>query len=393
MRMRLGILWLAFLVTPLGLAQNEVDEVVARHIQAHGGLEAWKAVKSIKLTGNFTGFSITKPFTMVRTSQGKLRFDHSWGEKDVIIGSTPEKSWWINHMLGKIPVDAPVWAVPQMREWADLVSPFFDWRERGYSLQYLGRTELDGQWLLALKLTREAGRVETWYLDPESYLAVARVSQGSDFGDPKTQTTFFDDFRVLNGLKIPFIEETTFGTRHRLMEVQKVELNVPVDESLFLKPYPEAMKRLEDLVGEWEIQGTVRDAPNLPWLDFQGSAVIENMLDGNLFLERFNVVGSAVAPEVRAWSHDQYRDHYTIVATSKDTGLADVLQGSWKDGVLSADNLAAGTSWTDGQTTYNRRLRLTDLNDDNFVVEEDQSMDGGTRWFNRTKITYKRKRQ
>ncbi len=392
MRMRFGILALALCLAHWALAQTEVDDVIARHVQAHGGLEHWKAVKSIKLSGNFTGFSITKPFTMVRTSEGKLRFDHTWGGKDVIIGSTPEKSWWINHMLGKIPVDAPDWALPQIREWADLVSPFFDWRERGYSVQYLGRTELDGQWLLALKLTREAGRVETWYLDPQSYLAVARVSQGSDFGDPMPQTTFFDDFREVNGLKIPFVEETTFGTRHRLLEVSKVELNLPVDESLFLKPYPDAMKRLGGLVGEWEVKGEVRDNPNQPWLDFNGSAVIENMLDGNLFLERFNVVGNAVAPVVRTWSHDQFRDHYTIIATSKDTGLADVLQGSWKDGVLSADNVAAGTSTTDGQTTFFHRLRLTDLGNDNFVVEEDQSMDGGTRWFNRTKLTYKRKR-
>ena len=38
-------------------AAMELDDVIARHIEARGGKDAWEAVESMKITGSYTAFS------------------------------------------------------------------------------------------------------------------------------------------------------------------------------------------------------------------------------------------------------------------------------------------------------------------------------------------------
>ena len=38
----------------INLNAQEIDEIIKKHIDAHGGQENWDAVKSMKITGNYT---------------------------------------------------------------------------------------------------------------------------------------------------------------------------------------------------------------------------------------------------------------------------------------------------------------------------------------------------
>lgn len=384
-------LCLFFCVFPCN-AGDTVDDVIALHIKAHGGMDQWKKVTNMKLVGNYTSFSVTKPFTLLRVGDGRLHFEHYWEDHPVRVGHTPDKSWWVNKMMGKNPADAPPWAIPRFREWADMISPLIDYKEKGHKVSYVGMSDLEGMSALAIKVSRKEGSEETWYLDPQTYLAVGRISQGSDFGRPMEQVTFFDDYREVNGLKIPFVIETNYGIRHRVMEVAAVELNVDVQEDIFEKPFPEAMIKLEQLVGEWDLTVSTRPSPRQPWQDTSARSIIEPMLDGNMFMEKF-VEGDKNPGMVRTWSHDQYRDSYTIIQTSSEDGLSNILRGTWREGVLDLDNLKTGTSVSDGSQETHHRLRITEVTDDGFTVESDQSRDGGERWFTLRRFTYRKPRK
>ncbi len=59
-----------FLLAPPALAET-VEQVIARHVEAHGGAQNWGAITSIKITGSSTAFSEVTPFTLHRKRDDK----------------------------------------------------------------------------------------------------------------------------------------------------------------------------------------------------------------------------------------------------------------------------------------------------------------------------------
>ena len=60
---QLILVCLSLCLPSLLMAEN-VETIIAKHIEAHGGLEKWNKVDAIKITGQFTGqFDVMSTFT------------------------------------------------------------------------------------------------------------------------------------------------------------------------------------------------------------------------------------------------------------------------------------------------------------------------------------------
>ncbi len=282
----LQIAALVLLASPLSAAT--VDEVIAKHVAARGG-DAWGAIESLKLEGDFTAFSQVAPFTMLRKRAHKVHVDCQMNGNPVEIGFDGEDAWQINGMFNvawpqKIGgLDHQVLMLD-----VDLATPFFDYKKRGYTAELLENADIDGQEVLQVKLTRPDEFAETWYLDPGTYLEVARDSPGSDFGRPAPQRTVFDDFREVGGVQIPHYHETQWYTRTRVYEIASVETNVEVDDAIFAMPPPPGMDKLLVMAGEWHVKVEQRPQPGVPWSTSEQTRTVESDLDelGALYTAR-----------------------------------------------------------------------------------------------------------
>jgi hypothetical protein len=150
--------------------------------------------------------------------------------RTVEIGFDGTSGWWDNRWFqeGAAPIKGA--DVPVVLRDADFVNPFFDYRERGHEVKLIGKSEFEGAESIAIEVKRADGMSETWHLDPKTYLEFARESPGSDFGSPMPLRTYYDDFRTVAGVKMPFRIESQCSTRERIWNVDKIETNVPVDE-------------------------------------------------------------------------------------------------------------------------------------------------------------------
>jgi hypothetical protein len=86
---------------------------------------------------------------------------------------------------------------------------------------------------LKLKVTRKDGAEETWYLDPSSYLEMARFDRTLDLPDPKDRWTYYSDFRPVDGLVIPHHQEQEYSIRNVSLTVEKVQINPEIDPGRF----------------------------------------------------------------------------------------------------------------------------------------------------------------
>lgn len=376
------------------LAAATVDEVIAKHVAARGG-DAWEKVHSLKLTGSYTAFSKTAAFTLYRKRDDryfgdKYYFDHVENERPVVIGYDGETVWWRNPYSG---YDWPqrvtgIDRVVQMQE-VDFVDPLFTYREKGWQAELAGSAEIEGRETIRIDLERGDGSQETWYLDPETYLEVARDATGTDLGGQEfPQRTFYDDFRDVEGVKIPFFSETQWYARNRIMEIEDVEVNADVDDALFRMPFPEGMEELQALVGTWEVKVESRPQPAVPWQERKASATVTSLFDGALLRER--LVDEGGAETIRTYSYDRFRQRYRVTQMLGTTLYQDVHEGTMKDGRLSVSNIDTGTTWSGFGFTFNQRNSVFEIGDDGFKVEQELSVDGGNHWFLADRLTYTR---
>lgn len=366
-----------------------VEEVIEKHIEARGGRDAWNRVETLKITGDFTGFSKVSPFTLHRKRADKYHLDYVLDDKPITIGYDGEHAWWINlwYRLDWAQKIAGADLVV-LNQNLDFASPFFDYEAKGYGVELLEEGDLDGQNTIRIKLTRSEDTEETWYLDPQTYLEAGFDAQGSDFGNPMPQRTFFDDFREVDGLMIPHFIETQWYTRDRIMEIAEVETNVEIDDALFAFPLPGEMRKLQAMAGEWKVKVEERRSPEASWQESEMTSKVESRMHGSLLEERFT--DSNGIDVSRTLSYDRFKQLYRLAQFNDLTAHMDIQEGVMADGRLTVSNAETDTSWQGFGRTFHQRISIFDVGEDGFKIEEEQSVDGGENWFVNLKATYSR---
>ena len=160
-----------------------LEEIVARYEAARGGRERWRALRSIEMEGTFTSFSEEAPFTLRRKRPNLYRFDSRMIQKEMILAQDAQGPWWLYPLYGvesPAKMEEPPAVVMTARD-AEIEPALFGYQEKGHKVVLAGRGDVNGQETLRLELTRSNGWVETWHLDPRTYLEVAVDSKVFDY--------------------------------------------------------------------------------------------------------------------------------------------------------------------------------------------------------------------
>jgi hypothetical protein len=225
-----------------------VDELVSKHIAARGGYEKLKAINTVKITR-----TVGTPFTTVRVVIYKKR-PNSIRWEQTPKGQTTAMPRAINATAawdltqGKVVTRPETIAVEGRETDGDFDGLLVDWKEKGHTVTFEGKDKVGMTDAYKLKVTTRGGTVREVYLDATTFLEaqiVGKVRQPAM--DPRTKEyrfndtiMVFSDYRDINGVKYPFAidEERTGGgiTQSFAHFTEKIEVNVPMDDSLFATP-------------------------------------------------------------------------------------------------------------------------------------------------------------
>lgn len=398
----LAVLTVALLgLVPAALAQDapetpSVETLLSRHAEALGGLERLDQVESLRWTGTWVAFSEEGTFTLTRLRPDRYRLEYEMLGEGLVEGYDGDDAWTIHPLMG-IPAavtmsDSERAAVQAQ---ADFFGPLIRPEAKGHEVTLVGRSDFEGTDAWELTVTRADGTEETWFLDAETYLPVGRRSVTTDWGRPHPLTVFYDDWREVEGIRLPFYWENEFFIRHQIVEVDEVEVNPEVDPALFDRPVPEPRTRLARLGGTWEVAVETRPFPQAPWTEGAGAAEIETKLGGALLIEQIQYEDQGRPIEaVRTWSWDRDDEVYRVTHTDDFTGSTQVLEGTWneEDGTLvltppaeapAAPEGSEGEEAEDGEDAApapppGPRWTVSEVTDDGFLLERAVSQDGET---------------
>ena len=375
-------------------ADETVEEVLARHLEAKGGA-AWEAIETLEITGRYTAYSVTKPFRLVRQRPNRYYFDRFENKQPVVTASDGDIAWWINPYYGiEHPFRMAQIDARYLMHRADFDCVLLRAAEREISIELLGEQDLEGSPAIVLQATRPDGAISTSYLDPETYLERAVMGTTGTWGFEAPSEIWFDDYREVDGAKIAFYREELAGDDDSIIEIDSVRTDVKLEEGFFAMPPPKAMLPLQALAGEWSVKVEQRSfQPDAPWLESAGRATFSRHSGGGLLLERLAYAGADGTPVVvvRQWTHDRFGERYRVTSHNDFSNQMKVLEGSRGPDGLVLDTLETRTTdiGRSGPGAH-RRLTVTGIGSEEILVAIETSSDDGTTWEPAQRFTYTR---
>lgn len=234
----LPALFMFVVVTGVAGAQS-VDEVIAKNIQARGGIEKLKAVKTLRTTVRFSDGSFRAEFRQENKRPGKVREEFIIQGMAQIQAYDGKTGWQVSPFGGRR--DPDLLSQDDMKSLivdGDIDGPLVDYKEKGHKAELVGHDSMEGTDCFKVKLSMKNGDVRYYYLDTDSYLELKVEVQTTIRGALQESELYYGDYEQVKGIYYPFaVEQAQKGSASRAQfTVEKIEQNVDLDDSLFAMP-------------------------------------------------------------------------------------------------------------------------------------------------------------
>jgi outer membrane lipoprotein-sorting protein len=244
-------------------ARPSAAEIVERNVAARGGLQAWRSVQALSLTGKMDAGGNTRatlavpgakapleaakrpkaqvqlPFVMELKRPRKQRVELKFQGETAIQVYDGTDGWKLRPFLNRHEVEP--YSAEEMKAaamQADLDGPLVDYAAKGTKVELEGAEKVEDRDTYRLKLTMKNGDVQHVWVDAQTYLE-AKIEGAPRRLDGKYHRveTYFRDFRSVDGLKVPYVLETAVQgvPQRQKIEIEKVVVNPKLDDSLFAK--------------------------------------------------------------------------------------------------------------------------------------------------------------
>jgi hypothetical protein len=262
-------------------AKLSAAEIVDKNVAARGGLQAWRAVQTISMSGKLGAGGnqrgalpvpapagrksgpratplaqrpveeVQLPFVMELARPGKMRFELEFNGQTAIQVFDGANGWKLRPFLGRRvvePYTTEEMKVATMQ--ADLDGPLVDYAAKGTVIELDGMEKVEDRDTYKVKLTMKNRQAIHVWIDAQTFLEAKIEGQPRRLdGVDHPVEVYLRDYRPVNGLQIPFVLETrvlqvgktALGLKDppvppEKVIIEKAVVNPKLDESRFAKP-------------------------------------------------------------------------------------------------------------------------------------------------------------
>lgn len=216
------------------------DEIVAKHLEATGGVDKWKALKGMEMKNKFSVQGMDIDMKAVVVSGKSYRSDVSVMGQEIISAVDGEKGWMQRPaMMGGTgePEDMPGAMIKETLRQTNLGGALINYKEKGSTLELVGKEKMDGADVFHLKLTEKNGEATNLYLSASTYYTLKSAGKRNVQGQDIDAEVLFSNFKQVEGLTFPFTMETPSPMGGTMtIETESIKLNPTIDETIFKKP-------------------------------------------------------------------------------------------------------------------------------------------------------------
>ena len=232
------VLLTLFLFETSILAQKETKEsILKKHFKAIGQSKLVKASTYV-VTGKIIQNSLELPIRIYQKQPDKRLSEVTVYGQKTVFGYNGKSGWMIDPQINPDKaIDIPEGTFKTIKREADFTGSLYDWEEKGHSLEYEGKEDLEGTEVYKLKLTEKGGETFYYFIDCENYLIIKTSSKINLYGTTTDLLTFFSEYKDIDGIKRPFkYRAEAMGRVLNQTNIDKIEFNREIDDLIFEKP-------------------------------------------------------------------------------------------------------------------------------------------------------------
>jgi len=239
MRHALIVLAAVSCLSVFSLAQT-ADELVNKNIQAKGGIDKIKAIKSFRITGKLNaGGGFTAAQMQENQRPNLVRETFSLQGMTAVTAYDGTTGWLIQPFGGK--KDPELMGEDDLRDLlldSDFDGPLVDYKAKGNTVEFLGHDVVDGDDALRLKVTLKNGDIIYYYLDPDTYLEIRKETQEFVRGSVRESVTDLGSYKPVNGVMYPFsiAQGSKANPGAQSTTIEKIEVNININPADFAVP-------------------------------------------------------------------------------------------------------------------------------------------------------------
>lgn len=224
-----------------------VDQLVARHVAARGGLEKIAAIQTLMVTGRIhAGNDAGQPLTVRLRRPNQIRQDFivqmRTGARayDGTVGWARLPSSTTGSPTVELLAGGPLKDIQDEAE-NGIDGPLVNYREKGHRAELAGVETFDGKRCFVAVIRLRTGHVMRLYLDASTFLEVGERLTRTMNGKAIEIESTVGDHRPVSGVLFPhlYISGTAESPREMRLQVERIVANPvspPIDETIFKNP-------------------------------------------------------------------------------------------------------------------------------------------------------------
>jgi len=236
------VLAAAVLAAAPPLVGQTLDEIVAKNLEARGGLEKLTSIQSVRMIGTLAvGPGKQAGISMEFRRPKMVRTEYTIQGRTAVQAYDGRIAWQIMPFEGKSEAERMSGDEAKvMEEQADVEGELVGWKAKGLAVEVLGRETVDGVDAWKLRISKAGGAQKTMWLDAATFLEVREETGRKVQGKDVVYVTTLSDYRDVGGRKVPFVTESRAkdGSGSQKITLATVEFDVPIEPSHFRMPEP-----------------------------------------------------------------------------------------------------------------------------------------------------------
>lgn len=232
---------LAISCCALPALSQTAEELVAKNIEAKGGLDKINALNTIRMTGRV---SLAGGFDGLVGQENKrpnlVRETFTLQGMTAVQAYDGTTGWQIQPFGGK--KDPELMGEDDVQDLlidADFDGPLVNYKAKGNTVEFLGHDIVDGDDALRLKVTLKNGDIVYYYLDPDTFLEIRTERQEFIRGAVHENLANLGSYKPVGG--VMFAHSVSSGPKNDPTQWQdvtfdKIEVNVALPDSEFAVP-------------------------------------------------------------------------------------------------------------------------------------------------------------
>lgn len=214
------------------------DEIINNYNKSIGGLEAWKKIRTLEMTGTLTVMGLDIPVKITIVADSAIRTEAIAMGNTIISAYADGKGWVLDPITkpGSKPTAMDADMVKQMQSEARVVSDLMDYKSRGHQVSVSSMT-IEGIDCWHIQLTKNDGAILFYNIIKKEGVFLMSEKSTVANGTKITSQTWYSNIKTFGGLKFATTLDVKIdGDQMQTTTYDSIELNKPVDKKIFVIP-------------------------------------------------------------------------------------------------------------------------------------------------------------